>query len=174
MNFSQLVKQYGTSQCYEKKSYVFSQGEENQYIYLVVEGVLKAYYNSEDGSEYIKTFLFGGDSIASSQALCGGVCSFSLLCLKDTKLLRLSYQEVRRAAAENLETANSIIELLMSFAMKKEQREFELLCLDAPQRYKNLLAQSPGISQYITQNNIARYLGITPVALSRIKNRLNK
>jgi len=174
MNFNQLVKQFGTSQCYEKKSYVFSQGDENQYIYLVVEGVLKAYYNSEDGREYIKTFLFEGDSIASSQALCGGVCSFSLLCLKDSKILKLSYREVRQAAANNLETANSIIELLMSFAMKKEQREFELLCLDAERRYKNLLAKSPDISEHITQNNIARYLGITPVALSRIKNKLSK
>ena len=174
MNFKQLVNQYGTRQCYEKKSHVFSQGEQNQYIYLVVEGVLKAYYNSEEGRENIKTFLFDGDSIASSQALCGGLCSFSFVCLKDTKLLRLSYQEVRRAAAENLETANSIIELLMSFAMKKEQREFELLCLDAPQRYRSLLAKSPDICEYITQNNIARYLGITPVALSRIKNKLSK
>ena len=174
MNFKQLVKQYGTHQCYEMKSFVFSQGEENQYIYLVVEGALKAYYNSEEGREHIKTFLFAGDSIASSQALCGGLCSFSLLCLKDTKLLKLSYGEVREAAAGNLETANSIIELLMSFAMKKERREFELLCLNAEQRYLNLLAQSPDISAHITQNNIARYLGITPVALSRIKNKLSQ
>ena len=91
--------------------------------------------------------------------------------MKETKLLKLSYQQVRQAADNNLEFANSIIDLLMSFAMKKEQRKFELLCLSAEQRYKNLLTKSPDISKNITQNDIARYLGITPVALSRIKHK---
>jgi len=171
MNFKNLVQEFGTSQNYKKKSYVFSQGDNNKYIYLVVEGVLKANYYDNEGKEYIKSFLFAGDSIASSQALSGGTCSFSLLCLKETKLIKLSYQEVRLAAANNIETANSIIELLMSFAMKKEQREFELLCLSAEQRYKKLLTKYPDIAQQITQNDIARYLGITPVALSRIKHK---
>jgi CRP-like cAMP-binding protein len=60
-----------------------------------------------------------------------GKCSFSLLCLKDTTLIKLPYQKVREAAANNLELAKAIIELLMSFAMKKEQCEYELLCLSA-------------------------------------------
>ncbi len=171
MNFNELVKQFGTSQNYPKKSYVFSQGDENKYIYLITKGVLKACYNAEDGKEYIKSFLFSGDNIASTQALNGGFCSFSLICLKDTNLIKLPYQEVQQAAAKNLEAANSIIEVLMSFAIKKEQREFELLCLSADQRYQNLLTKSPDISQHITQNDIARYLGITPVALSRIKHK---
>jgi len=174
MNFNNFVKQFGTSQCYKKKSHVFAQGDKNEYIYLVVEGVLKASYNDENGKESIKSFLFVGDSIASSQALNGSVCSFSLYCLKDTKLLKLSYLEVRQIAANDLTIANAVIDLLMSFAMKKEQREFELLCLSAEQRYKNLLAKSPDISQQITQNDIARYLGITPVALSRIKHRTDE
>ncbi|WP_057833071.1 Crp/Fnr family transcriptional regulator [Colwellia sp. TT2012] len=171
MNFISLVKQFGSSQCYKKKSYVFSQGDKDSYIYLVLEGVLKACYYDKDGKEYIKSFLFSGDSIASSQALSGGSCSFSLCCLKEAKLLKLSYQQVRQAADTNLEFASSIIDLLMSFAMKKEQREFELLCLSAEQRYKKLLTKSPNISEQITQNDIARYLGITPVALSRIKHK---
>jgi CRP-like cAMP-binding protein len=173
MNFNDFVKQFGTSQCYKKKSHIFSQGDENNYIYLIVDGVLKANYNDENGKEFIKSFVFAGDSIASSQALNGGSCSFSLLCLKDTKLIKLSYQEVRKAAANNLTIANSVIDFLMSFAMKKEQREFELLSLSAEQRYENFLAKSPEIPQQITQNDIARYLGITPVALSRIKHRLS-
>jgi len=73
-------------------------------------------------------------------------------------------------AKNNLMTANSLIDLLLNFAMKKEQREYELLCLSAQQRYQNLLARVPNIYEMVTQNDMARYLGITPVALSRIKN----
>ena len=87
------------------------------------------------------------------------------------ELLKIPYKKVREYATENLASANAVIDLLMAFAMKKEQREYEFLCLDAEQRYQNLLAKSVDITQYITQNDITRYLGITPVALSKIKNK---
>ena len=167
----ELSKQFGSQHSYQKKSFVFKQGDSDRYIYIITQGVLKGHYQAKDGKEYIKSFLFAGDSIASLQAIHGGNCSFSLMCLEDVELLKIPYQKVREYAESNLNTANAIIELLMAFAIKKEQREYELLCLDAEQRYQNLLARNADITQHVTQNDIARYLGITPVALSRIKNK---
>lgn len=170
MDLSQLAQLHGESLSLSKMSYVFSQGENSDSIYVVLQGVLKAFYISEDGKEYIKSFLFAGDTIASLKALRGNTCSFSLLCLEDCKLRKLPYKRVLESAATNIDTANSVIDLLMGFSMKKEQREYEFLCLSAEQRYQNLLKRTPNIHQQVTQNDIARYLGITPVALSRIKN----
>jgi len=171
MNLVELGAKYGQRESHPKKSMVFNQGDSDSYIYLITKGVLKAHYLAKDGKEFIKSFLFSGDYIASLQALNGGVSSFSLLCLQDVELLKIPYATVLTAAKGDLNTASSIIDLLTTFAMKKEQREYELLCLDAEQRYQNLLIRFEGISEVITQNDIARYLGITPVALSRIKNR---
>jgi CRP-like cAMP-binding protein len=53
----------------------------------------------------------------------------------------------------------------------KEKRERDLLLLDAETRYNNFLKEFPGISQRITQNIIASYLGIKPETLSRIRHR---
>ena len=39
------------------------------------------------------------------------------------------------------------------------------------QRYEELLKEYPGIIQRVPQHYIASYLGITPVSLSRIRNR---
>ena len=58
MDITELSEQYGISQSYQKKSYVFNQGDNNQYLYVVLEGLLKAYYSDEQGKEYIKSFLF--------------------------------------------------------------------------------------------------------------------
>ncbi len=171
MNLVELSEKYGQKASYPKKSLVFSQGDNDKYIYIIIKGVLKAHYLAKDGKEFIKSFLFSGDYIASLQALNGGVSSFSLLCLQDVQLVKIPYSTVLTMAKEDLDTANSIIDLLTTFAMKKEQREYELLCLDAEQRYQNLLTRFEGITDVITQNDIARYLGITPVALSRIKNK---
>jgi len=171
MNLMELSEQYGQRERYNKKSMVFNQGDADSSIYIITQGILKAHYLAQDGKEFIKSFLFAGDSIASLQALNGGVCSFSLMCLQDVSLLKISYSKVLSMAKEDLDTANSIITLLTAFAMKKEQREYELLCLDAEQRYQNLLTRFEDIAEYVTQNDMARYLGITPVALSRIKHK---
>jgi len=46
---------------------------------------------------------------------------------------------------------------------------------DKPQdRYLNLLRDHPEIVQRVPQHYIASYLGITPVSLSRIRNKLLK
>ena len=58
--------------------------------------------------------------------------------------------------------------------LKKELREHDLLCLSAEERYRNFLNDSPALVERITQMDMARYLGITPIALSRIKGRLSK
>ena len=53
-----------------------------------------------------------------------------------------------------------------------QNREYELLCLSAEERYVRHLDNTPELFDLVTQNEIARYLGVTPVGLSRIKKRL--
>ena len=72
----------------------------------------------------------------------------------------------------DIELATAIVDFLLSFGIRKEIREYELLCLSAEDRYTRLLTQTPELLDRVTQNEIARYLGVTPVGLSRIKSRL--
>jgi len=58
----------------------------------------------------------------------------------------------------------------MLFA-EKERREREFLSDDAATRYRTFLADSPDLESRLPQYFIASYLGITPVALSRIRGR---
>jgi len=74
-------------------------------------------------------------------------------------------------AMHNPEASGLVISSLIELAIKKERREYEFLCLSAPQRFALLKQRSPELVSRLTQNDIARYLGITPVALSRIKQR---
>lgn len=170
MKFNEIAIEYGQVSEFTKNEHIFNFGDKSNSIYIILEGVVKAFYITEEGKEYIKTFLFSGDTIASLQALNGGKCSFSLQCLQNTKVIKIAYHKIIAVSELNIEMANAVIKLLMSFAMKKEKREYELLCLDAQKRFEQLLERSPDIYEHITQNDIARYLGITPVALSRIKN----
>ncbi|MNG38637.1 hypothetical protein D3C84_1264130 [compost metagenome] len=56
-----------------------------------------------------------------------------------------------------------------SLYVKKERREMQLLTLSAEDRYRSFLEEFGALEKKIPQYYIASYLGITPVALSRIR-----
>jgi len=173
MSFKEFIKQHGTSMFIEKYDYVFHQGEYDGTLYYIVSGLLKAYYVSTDGKESIKSFVQIGSTIGSLSAAYKGLpCTFNLMALEDTQLIRFSFKKLLESTRTSPQIAETVIENLLTLSMRKEQREFEFLNLTAEERYKNLCENETDLVERLTQNDIARYLGVTPVALSRIKKRL--
>ena len=175
MLLSDVVGEFGKPVSAEPNAHLFRQGDINRNFYVVQTGLLKAYYLSESGRESIKSFLIPGDMIGSLSAIRkAGECSFSLVSLKPCKLIEVSFERVFEASRSNPELAFAVAEFLMAFGMKKEQREYELLCLSAEERYRRLIADRPELVNAVQQSDIALYLGITPVGLSRIKKRVEQ
>jgi len=176
MKFHELLQLEGITVYKDKGEHVFMQGDSDKSLYFVQSGLLKAYYTSDDGKESVKSFLLPNDIIGSlTSAYSERDCSFSLICLESTTLRKIPFELLNEYRKKDLEIANNMVELLIHLAMKKEKREFEFLCLNAEKRFCNIVETSPTIIEKVTQNDLARYLGITPVGLSRIKKRtLNK
>lgn len=169
-----LADAHGQVLTLSAESLVFRQGDADRNLYLLRWGVLKAFYTTEDGKEMIKSLLLPGDMIGSlTSAYSKAACSFTLECLTDCELTRLPFDLVQDKSRLDLNLATAVNDFLLQFAMRKERREFELLCLTAEDRYRNLLEKQPSLFEHINQYDIARYLGITPVALSRIKKRVS-
>ena len=156
----------------KKGDLLFKQGEKDNSIYIVKHGLLKAFYLTLDGKELIKSFIQPGEFIGSLIACyLDEPGTFNLMCLEDSSLQRVSFTELQQSAAGNPQAAGAVINSLISLAIKKERREYEFLCLSAPERFALIKQPDPELVAKLTQNDIARYLGITPVALSRIKQR---
>ena len=112
---------------------LFRQGEFDASVYVVEEGLLKAYYLTSEGKELIKSFIREGEYIGSLVACTSSeACTFSLACLEDCSLLRIPFAELQAQAAKDAESAASVIQSLMDLAIKKERREYEFLCLPRP------------------------------------------
>ncbi|MEM6985426.1 MAG: Crp/Fnr family transcriptional regulator [Pseudomonadota bacterium] len=173
MQLSDVLAQYGQPIKRQRGEHLFHQGDNDRALYVVMQGILKAYYLSPDGKEHIKSFLVSGDTIGSLSGYFGdGGCTFNLLCLEDCVLVQVEFERVYEACRDDLELANEMLDFLVRFAMRKERREFELLCLPAETRFEKLREEAPELIARVTQNDIARYLGVTPEGLSRIKRRL--
>lgn len=157
----------------KKGEYVFSQGECEDALFFIEKGLLKAFYQTHRGDEWVKSFLVEGDIIGSLQAIVNrGSVSFSLLCLEDCQLLKIPADHFWNLIYENPDYLKSANQLLLQLAMKKERREYELLCLSAEERYQIFYEREAHLSDRLSQQEIAKYIGITPVALSRIRKRL--
>ncbi len=152
--------------------HIFRQGDENPSVYVLEQGLLKAYYLSDEGKENIKSFIQPGELIGSlAAAYFKEDCSFGVVCLEPSVAMELDFDALYAATQEDLEMASAMVEHLLNFSMKKERREREFLTESAEERYRMLVDRSPELFDKVTQKDIARYLGITPVALSRIRNR---
>ncbi len=173
MQLQDVVSEFGVPLTTQAGDHVFRQGDADRHFYILQEGLLKAYYLSDDGKESIKSFLAPGDVIGSLAAVRGeGGCSFSLVCLQPCTLTKVPFDTLFQAVRHDAEIGGVVTEFLMRFAMKKEQREYELLCLSAEERYRRLRASRPELLSLVQQSDIALYLGVTPVGLSRIKKRV--
>ena len=173
MELNHYIEGLGELLKYGKGEIVCSQGQTSHHLYLVKQGLLKAYYITQDGKQCVKSLVFENDFIGdlSSYHALRPDHSFTLMCLEASLLLRLKYSDLLDLAVKDTSVCVSIINMLISVIIKKERREFELLCLSSEEKYKQIQEQTPELLERVTQNDIARYLGITPVALSRIRTR---
>ena len=174
MKLAEFIQQRGAPLALAKHEIVFYQGDLDDSLYFVVAGLLKAYYVSPDGKESIKSFIRAGSIIGSLSAAHQGLpCTFSLMALEQSRLLRIPFAQLLQATHESHTIAEEVIQKLLGLYLRKEQREYDFLSLSAEERYLNICNNEPELIEKLTQNDIARYLGITPVALSRIKKRLS-
>lgn len=173
MNFIDLIKNEGKRITKKKGQHLFRQGNQSGSLYWVESGLLKAYYTTSDGKELIKSFITNKSIIGSlTSAYAENTSSFSLVCLEDSALIETPFTVIHQHSRSDQTIANHMIEVLLQFAMRKEQREFEFLCLSPEERYQKFFLESPEILDKITQADLAKYLGITAVGLSRIKKRV--
>jgi len=173
LNSHKELSQRCVTKTYPKGSYVFQQGEVCRDVFCMHKGLVKLYYNTFDGKEWIKSFIPDKGVFGSrkSQVL-GQASPFSVLCLEESEMIQYPFDIFERICLEDETLARGLFAFTQWLGLKKEIREYRLLCLSAEQAYAEFVAENPDLVNRITQIDIARYLGITPIALSRIKKRI--
>lgn len=151
---------------------LFEQGEIHPFVYVIRRGMLRLVYRDAQGREWVKSLLIEGQFMASVSALApGGRTSFVAETLEEAELEQLDFREISRRASLSLPWQTALSQALLVYGSRKEARERELLTLTPAQRYRALQQQSPELLRRARQQDLAAYLGITPVSLSRLKAR---
>lgn len=147
-------------------------GERAQAVATVYSGGLREYFVLRDGSERTKSFNLPGEFAGSLSDLLSNQPARTWVVAEVPTVLLVTHwadytaliaqwpgwQQFARVVAENL-------------YLRKVEREYELLALDAAARYRCARQRWPTLENVFKQRHIASYVGVTPVHLSRLRAR---
>jgi len=178
----------------EPGAVLFSVGERHPYIYFVQRGLFKAQMPSEGDRLTTVFFPEEGDVLASMSAL--GIDGIrrvaarglhprsdtlraavdaetvhTVTAIEPSLVLRINYRVIDHLSTQHLQWARLITTLAVMHATTL-QADAGWLRATPEQRYRSLLREHPGLVQRVTQRDLASFLNITDVALSRIAKRV--
>ncbi len=156
----------------KKQEYFAEKGKIAKDLAYVVNGNMRHYY-MRDGEEKTTYFYFENHFVAAyASCITHSPSQLTIQALTDCDLLVFPYA-IMKQLYEQSHTWERFGRLLSEYlVIGLEERMTGLLMLSPEERYKNLLEGNKGkILERIPQHYIASYLGITPVSLSRIRNR---
>lgn len=146
------------------------QGELTYDVAFVEHGVLRAYITTADGTEYNKTFFAEDDFLAIYYSFLQEKPShLTVQALTDCELLVADYRQIEALYDHHPALERFARRQAEWLFILKEQREIDLVLLNATDRYQKFRVEQPGIEQRVSQYHIASHLGITPTQLSRIR-----
>ncbi len=161
----------------DRNAFLVRSGERQGRIGIVYQGVLKVVADDEGGNERIVNFRLEGDVTGIYTPYfekTGEETWFSVQALTDCVIINLNsaaYDQLKKRHTFWSEVENKIF---FEHYLEMENRVRTLLLDDAMTRYLNFKRDYPGLEQRISLHQIAAYLGISPISLSRIRSRIGK
>lgn len=153
------------------KTVLLAEGQVSKTMFFIEKGCVRTWINS-DGKEITTQFFFEGDSVSSIESFRTNQPSlYSIETIEHCSLKTLSQQDFQQTIDTNPELRRKLEERLFRRLLQSQKLMFSFLKNTPQKRYEELLTDYPHIIQRVPQHYIASYLGITPVSLSRIRNR---
>jgi len=158
-----------------KDNYLVQEGEHSKYLAFVTKGCLRSYTIDRKGGEHIIQFATEGWWITDMYSFLTGKGSTSFIdALEDSDLLLIDLPNYEKLCETVPKFERYFRILLQNNYVATHRRVVASISLSAEEQYLQMLKDSPAIVQRVAQRHIASYLGITPEALSRIRNRIAK
>lgn len=157
-----------------KRTQLTKEGQIATSIYFINKGLLRIFYTKEDVE--ITGFIFSEGLFAScyESFLLQTKSNQTLETLEDCVLLAIDYYSLQTLYKE-VPALHIIARVVAEQRFINGQRILSSHLLDSPEeRYRQFSNQYPGLLMRVPQHIIASYLGITPVSLSRIRNRISR
>lgn len=155
-----------------EREFAFHEGDHCPRLFGVRSGLLKQFYTTADGKEWIKSFTAEDELFACPIGFPAGCrTSFGAAALEPSVVETVDWRLIDALAERHLAWQKAVRYAFQSLTLLKMARERDLLMHTPEQMYQQLQAQLPELVARVPQKELAAYLGVTPVGLNRIARR---
>ncbi|HEY4195179.1 MAG TPA: Crp/Fnr family transcriptional regulator [Mucilaginibacter sp.] len=159
------------------KTVMLKEGEVSQKAFVIEKGCLRAWFNN-NGKDITFQFAFENEIFSGAESFRKNIPSFFTVETIEPSILHWIHKRDFEKVMTDINQIPVMKDNMLDIVFERQyhyMKHFLSFIRDTPeQRYLNLLKEKPHIVRRVPQQYIATYLGITPVSLSRIRNRLSK
>ncbi|HAI83924.1 MAG TPA: cyclic nucleotide-binding protein [Chitinophagaceae bacterium] len=153
----------------KRKTLLTRMGDTEKHLYFVVEGVYRSYYISPRGADatlvffYPPSFAGVADSFLLQQP-----SKYFVESLTTGSLLRTNFNQVQQLMLQHRGFEQFVLGAVTRTLSGVLERQIELQCFSAEEKFRALLQRSPHVLQLIPHKYLASYLGIDATTFSKL------
>ena len=153
----------------KRKTMLTKTGETERHLYFVLDGIQRGFYVHDDGREatIVFTYPFSFSGIADS-FLIQQPSRFFLETLTTSSFLRTEYKQVNELMQRYPNFQTCMFKAVSFTFAGVLERQIELQCFSAEEKFKALLKRSPHVLNLIPHKYLASYLGIDATNFSKL------
>lgn len=153
------------------KTVLLQEGQVSKQAWLIEKGCLRSWFNNR-GKDITFQFFFEGEGVSSVESFRTNTPSlFTIESIEPCTLLNISKKDFQSIMNSSPSIREEIEEQTFKRLIYYQKLFLSRIKNNPKERYEELIEQRPQVLQRVPQHYIASYLGITPVSLSRIRNR---
>ena len=154
----------------KKGELITAVGQNNNLEYFILEGICKSFLYTPEGDDVTISFFMSGSIISPyTTRHKDGKSIINLRALTDTVIATINAEEFEQLMVEDLEIRHFGNTVLRNELMGKVKKEIALASLKGKDRLQLLRDNFPNIENLVPHSDIASYLGITTISLSRLR-----
>jgi len=153
----------------KRKTVLTVAGETEKHLYFVLEGLQRAFYIGDDHEAATIVFTYPSSfSGVADSFLTQTKSRYFLETLTASKFLRTTYRQLEELM-NGYPSIQKMVLKLTALALKGVlERQIELQCFSAEEKFRALLKRSPHVLQIIPHKYLASYLGIDATTFSKL------
>jgi CRP-like cAMP-binding protein len=154
---------------FEKRKVITQEGEVENYLNLVVNGLVMKYVRVKK-AEVILQLATEGHVISSELSFLSREASATVIeTLEPTLFVSMSYEKMELALEEFDKGEELGRRILENMYIRKEEKKFAWQSMGVRERFIQYITNHPHMLQRVPQKYLASYLSIKPETFSRLK-----
>ena len=150
---------------------LLKEGEISQKMFLIKKGCVRVWFNN-NGKDITTQFFFEGQMATSLESFIYNESSlFTIETIEVCEIAIINKNDFEKLIENDPAFKNWFYQTALMKVIAHSKRLLSFIKNKPHDRYLELINQQPDIIKRVPQHFIASYLGITPVSLSRIRNR---